>query len=389
MPYGSPNTIDAWLQRNLREKDLAYSASLLAPSANGYRLRVLRLMLAFAALATAAIWYQEEHLELINLLNRFAYPVLLAVTGLGALLLVVRPGSLQAVLSTVFVTYVAYLLADYYYILADTLLAGSTSSYELASLAQWLPLGYVASFVFYSPRVAVRTSLGIYLAISLPQWGLLLSNTEMDGQQLISVMLISHPVYIAALWGVAQLKTHARGVQSLAKSMSVAATVDPLTGVANRRAMLHALQTVTGVLSNSGRPMALLLFDVDRFKGINDNFGHAAGDEVLITLSHRANAYLRASDLLGRWGGEEFIILALDQDESQALQMAERLRAELETIVYPQVGTVTVSIGVTAYIPGESIELFIKRADDALYQAKERGRNRVEGLFGRAAGTAG
>lgn len=388
MPYGSPNSIDAWLQRNLRKKDLAYSASLLASPANGYRLRVLRLMLAFAALATAAMWYQEEHLDLINQLNRFAYPLLLAVTGLGALLLMVRPGSLQAVLSTVFVTYVAYLLADYYYIVANTLLAGRASSYELASLAQWLPLGYVASFVFYSPRVAVRTSLGIYLAISLPQWGLLLSDTEMADQQLISVMLISHPVYIAALWGVAQLKTHARGVQSLAKSMSVAATVDPLTGVANRRAMLHALQTVTRVLSDSGRPLALLLFDVDRFKGINDNFGHAAGDEVLITLSHRANAYLRASDLLGRWGGEEFIILALDQDESQALQMAERLRAELETIAYPQVGTVTVSIGVTVYIPGETIELFVKRADDALYQAKERGRNRVEGLFDGAAGTS-
>ncbi|HEY0635229.1 MAG TPA: GGDEF domain-containing protein [Gammaproteobacteria bacterium] len=382
MPLGNPHSADAWLAQNLRKKDAARGKALQSLPGNGYRLNVLRLMLAAATVAVAAMWYQEHVLHLLNPINRIAYPVLLGVTGLGTLLLAIRPGSMRAVLTTVFVTYISYLMADYYYLLANRVLAGHSSSYELATLALWLPLGYVASFVFYSPRVAVRTSLGLYLAIALPQWALLGVEIDLVERQLAIAMLISHPVYVAALWGVAQLKVHARGVHDLAKSMSVAASVDPLTGIANRRAIHHAMETVARVLAGSDRPLALLLFDVDRFKSINDTYGHAVGDEVLVTLAHQATCYLRASDLLGRWGGEEFVILALDQNETQALQMAERLRAELAQFAYPHVGTVTVSIGVTRYVPGEEVERLVKRADDALYLAKERGRNRVEAVFG-------
>jgi diguanylate cyclase (GGDEF)-like protein len=123
---------------------------------------------------------------------------------------------------------------------------------------------------------------------------------------------------------------------------------------------------------------------VDYFKRINDNFGHGVGDEVLVRLARECGAHLRSTDLLGRWGGEEFMIVSLGQTGVQALQMAERLRAELENMVFPRVGTVTVSIGVTSYIAGEGIDAFVKRADDALYQAKASGRNRVESRFGDA-----
>jgi len=381
MPYETPNSTDVWLVRNLRGKESASGTLLLGSSMNGYRLRVFRLMLALSAVAVAVMWYLDESRNLLNAIDHIGYPVLLAVTSIGTVLLLFRPASFQAVVTTVFVTFTTYLLASYYYILIYQGLAAESSSYMLSSIALWLPLSYVAGYVFFSPRVAVRTSLAIYVTICLPQLFTIHATNALAGQLAVAI-LVSHPVYIAALWGVARLKVHTRGIHALAKSMSMAASVDPLTGIANRRAMLHALDTVSQVLSGANRPVALLLFDVDHFKVINDHFGHAGGDKVLVELAQRANAHLRPTDLIGRWGGEEFIILALDQDGSQALLMAERLRVELEQIAYPDVGTVTVSIGVTSYLAGEDVDNFVNRADKALYLAKERGRNRVEGIFG-------
>ena len=391
MPYRSDNPSDKWL-RNLDTHDTASGSSLSGSPAtgdqyfmDGYRVRVMRLMLAIAAVAGAAMWYHDASLDLMSVIDRIGYPVLVTVTSLGALILIVRPGHFQAVINVVFAALVTYLVSNYYWTLFFQGLAADPSSYMLATLALWMPFCYVAAYIFYSPQTAVRTSLGIYAAIFLPHLALLNVDSNTLARQIAVAMLISHPVYIAALWGVAQIKAHARGAHDLARSMSVAATEDPLTGVANRRAMLHALETVVRNLSGSDRPLALLLLDVDCFKEINDTFGHGAGDEVLTSLACHANANLRSRDLLGRWGGEEFMILALDETQTQAMQMAERLRAQLEAVTYPHAGRVTVSIGVTTLIPGESVNTFIKRADDALYQAKGRGRNRVEGLFAREA----
>lgn len=385
MSHETSNSTDAWLHRNLNAQDAANDTSLQKDKAlnpiHGFRVRVLRLMLALSAVAVAAMWYLEGSQGFLGLVDRIGYPVLLAVTSLGSALLTFRPGSIAAVAGTVFVTFIAYLLANYYYILFYLGLEFERSSYLLATLALWLPLGYVAGYVFFSPTVAVLTSLGIYTAIALPQVLLPVDFSNSLVSQIVIAVLISHPVYIATLWGVAQLKRHSLGVHDHAQNMSMAATEDSLTGIANRRGMLHALERVTQALYREQRPLALMLFDVDHFKSINDRFGHDMGDVVLISLTQGAKAHLRASDLLGRWGGEEFMILTLDQTAKQAMHMAERLRSELEQMTYPQAGTVTVSIGVTAYIPGEDVNEFIKRADDALYQAKARGRNRVEGVF--------
>lgn len=387
MLHDTSNSTNAWLLRNLTAKDTSLQQALAIKAhnpAHGYYVHVLRLMLALSAMAVAATWYMELSQGLMSSVDRIGYPVLLAVTSLGSWLLTFRPGTIQAIASTVFITFITYLLAKYYNTLFYHDLELEQTRYALATLLLWLPLGYVAGYIFFSPQVAVRTSLGIYAAIALPQFFFPSASFNTLASQLVITVLISHPVYIAALWGVARLKTHSRGVQDLAENMSAAATEDSLTGIANRRAMLHALETVMDSLSSTTRPLALLLFDVDNFKGINDNFGHDMGDLVLISLTQGTKTHLRASDLLGRWGGEEFMILTLDQTPQQALQMAERLRSELERMEYPQVGTVTVSIGVTAFIPGEDVNVFIKRADDALYQAKAKGRNRVEALFGDA-----
>lgn len=158
------------------------------------------------------------------------------------------------------------------------------------------------------------------------------------------------------------------------------AYTDALTGVGNRRRFDDALETAH-VLARKGMSCAVCLFDMDRFKSINDRFGHAEGDRVLVEAARLARLRLRARDILARIGGEEFAVVMFDITLTNALQVAEVLRAAIETgIVLPESDlTATASFGVAGLDPGPDADsrATLKRADAALYAAKRDGRNRV------------
>lgn len=154
---------------------------------------------------------------------------------------------------------------------------------------------------------------------------------------------------------------------------------DPLTKVWNRYRIEEAINAELVAANRYAATFALLLFDVDNFKQINDAYGHSVGDDVLIALARLVESSLRGCDHLGRWGGEEFIVLATHSDIDAALGLAERLRslvAELRHEGLEQI--ITVSIGVAVWQAGDSCKTIISRADDAMYRAKRGGRNRVE-----------
>ena len=161
-----------------------------------------------------------------------------------------------------------------------------------------------------------------------------------------------------------------------------AAMVDPLTGIANRRAFLQDVAALAKRHMDNPRPAAVLLIDLDHFKSINDRFGHAIGDRVLELFAETAQKNLRASDLLGRLGGEEFAAVLYDASENQALDMAERLRVAFEEITQNVEGHAvcsTMSVGlVHCQTPLLDVPSLLAQADQALYFAKEHGRNRVE-----------
>jgi diguanylate cyclase (GGDEF)-like protein len=161
-----------------------------------------------------------------------------------------------------------------------------------------------------------------------------------------------------------------------------AAMIDPLTGIANRRAFLHDADLMAKRNSAHPKPCAVLLIDLDHFKSINDRFGHAVGDRVLEIFSAAARASIRASDLLGRLGGEEFAVVLHDTAREKAMAVAERIResfAEQAKEVDSRPVCATVSIGVVQNDSGPmDIPGLLAQADQALYVAKERGRNRVE-----------
>ncbi len=161
-----------------------------------------------------------------------------------------------------------------------------------------------------------------------------------------------------------------------------AAMVDPLTGIANRRSFLQDAAQLTRRHSANPRPVAVLLIDLDHFKSINDRFGHALGDRVLEIFTESARHSVRASDLLGRLGGEEFAAILCDMSRDKALTVAERIResfahATREVDSRPVCATVSIGL-VHCESPVLDVAALLAQADQALYIAKERGRNRVE-----------
>ena len=182
----------------------------------------------------------------------------------------------------------------------------------------------------------------------------------------------------------ARLKAGGR-INEMHRQLLEQAHTDPLTGAANRRAFLERAREEIARSRRYGHPLSVLMADIDHFKRINDTHGHAAGDEALKRFAQLMRDDLRPSDLVGRYGGEEFVVLLPETEVADAPVVAERLRAKVEAAELVHEGTrfrMTVSIGVAAVdlynsSVGGSIEPALNEADAALYRAKESGRNRV------------
>lgn len=154
------------------------------------------------------------------------------------------------------------------------------------------------------------------------------------------------------------------------------AMIDVLTGVSSRRRLEDVLERELD-RARRGRPVSVILLDMDRFKSVNDRHGHEAGDDVLRSVARVLQQVTRLSDVIGRWGGEEFLVVCTDTDLEGATRLAERLATALRESPVPVVGQATASFGVAQAVEGDTLRDFIDRADLALYRAKEAGRDRV------------
>lgn len=168
------------------------------------------------------------------------------------------------------------------------------------------------------------------------------------------------------------------GFRRLKADAEFRAAHDQLTGLENRRSALGRLEgLVAEAAAGHGSGFAVVILDLDRFKRINDSFGHEAGDLVLRSVASVAPAVLRPSDVMARYGGEEFLILLPGSSAAAAADVADRVRREVEGLVVPGVGTVTTSLGVSSWRPGLGVVEVLRDADSALYSAKAAGRNRM------------
>jgi diguanylate cyclase (GGDEF)-like protein len=184
-------------------------------------------------------------------------------------------------------------------------------------------------------------------------------------------------VYLLILGFMRRLDLKHRIIQQQNVELERLAVTDPLTGLLNRLGFLSALESRVREAIRYGTPLALAMVDIDHFKNINDQHGHSVGDAVLKSFSDLLLGKLRGADVICRWGGEEFLILLPHQDASGGAASAENLRLALQQTRFAPVDRLTASFGVAAYHPGEALQDWIARTDQALYAAKDAGRNRV------------
>ncbi|MFA6899119.1 MAG: diguanylate cyclase [Desulfurivibrionaceae bacterium] len=166
--------------------------------------------------------------------------------------------------------------------------------------------------------------------------------------------------------------------KKLEEELERLATTDALTGLYNRHRFNELLVQEVARSRRYHTPLSLIMFDLDYFKNINDTYGHAVGDQVLQTVADIIRKNVRATDFVGRWGGEEFMVLCPEATEKDAVFTAEKLRVLVESHIFETVKTITLSCGATRFKAHDSVDLFVSRADDGLYRAKDKGRNIVE-----------
>lgn len=228
----------------------------------------------------------------------------------------------------------------------------------------WLYPVLVTSFFLTEARYAIIINVGAVIALMV-HGGAFSSNVQMWTFATTAV------VVSCCAYAFAHRNENQR------ERLEHLATVDPLTGVKNRRSMDEELAVATNLSARNGISHGLVLLDIDHFKKVNDEYGHSVGDEVLKELVALVQQNIRRSDQIFRFGGEEFVLLMSGVDEAGLRAVMHNLQEIIRRFLKHPGGSVTASFGVAVLESGESAEDWFSRADAALYEAKESGRDRV------------
>lgn len=254
---------------------------------------------------------------------------------------------------------------------------------DLKPLYLWIPVIYVFAFTLTGHNkaslVISLVIMALLVVISLPY--LIHHSTEPDGNFTIQLHIVS-AVLVAALYFFSSYQRSLQVAQLTVDELGRLANTDALTKLPNRRRIGETVESELVRFARYGRAFSLILIDIDHFKAVNDRFGHMVGDRTLTVLATRAREMLRDVDMLGRWGGEEFVVILPETGLDEGLCKAEALCAHVAAQPLVDEHTITVSCGVTSVTAGDTAESLFQRADIALYAAKQRGRNRVEQITG-------
>ena len=342
--------------------------------------RVMVPLFAAGAIAIALLWWLELSDDKISLINRYAYPVMLVLFVASIVVLRRWPRFVGSVRWVCFLTVAISQLGD----LAGQLLQAGPliGNYNAMTLFTWLPLIYAVAFFLLEGRAAVWSACVILVLMASGfAWRVASPAGHSDDITLLVNVLASHAVFIVCLTGWLRMKKLLSSQHGLAEELRVLAATDPLTGLANRR---QALTVLSGMVEGPPRvpPPVALLCDIDHFKRVNDELGHETGDRVLVECADALRRATRGSDLVARWGGEEFLVVLRGTPMAEAVELAERLRQRVgqgsAAGAAAALKGVTLSVGLASKRPGESVTVWLRRTDEALYRAKNAGRDRCE-----------
>jgi diguanylate cyclase (GGDEF)-like protein len=349
----------------------------------GLKRRIYIWALGVGLLATLAGWGFRAFGGTFTLYERLIFPFM-AVACLAMLIVLWRTPRAPTWVESVLFAMTAFSLLGR---LVEVLITPETVIHpdklaEMADLLYWFPLVYILAFlIFESRRRLLVDSLLFFGALLLI--GLVYTFYEWQTQEdmveayVLGRFYLANVIYIVLLAAGVRLSEQYLRARTLTETMTHLAHIDPLIRVANRRELEATMAREKSRADRYKQPLALVMFDIDHFKQVNDTYGHEAGDAVLKEAACAMQGLLRASDLLGRWGGDEFLVIAPQTDAPQAGVLAERLRHGLSALVFEQVGGITGTFGVAEFHPQEIAADWLKRADAALYAAKQAGRNCV------------
>ena len=241
----------------------------------------------------------------------------------------------------------------------------------------WFPCVYVFAYLLLGLRPALLFNLGLLAASMAVLRNWLIPGAGEFYHPDLTEFYVGQFGAIIVLYAFAHLKDRFLATHRMAVDLRSFAETDFLTGIANRRAVTQGLERELERAARDGSPLAVVLLDLDLFKRINDTHGHDEGDRALRRVSMLIDRNRRQTDVFGRWGGEEFLLITPGLGLQHAVEAADRLRRLIETSGGPRCIQVTASFGVSEYRPGDGIATLVKRADEGLMRAKRAGRNRV------------
>ncbi|MCZ2721889.1 GGDEF domain-containing protein [Marinomonas sp. 15G1-11] len=272
--------------------------------------------------------------------------------------------------------------------LAYTVIAGFLISYSLWShtvnqepflnSAQWLGLNYVMAYLFLDVKKAVPTTVIVFSITIVGHFLAIIANHSLHNTLgVVLSMGIAHTAYIALLWMVIKLRKNNEEVKQHAMTLEGYAYVDLLTHILNRRGIDKVIKDLGLNSDSNNQNYAILVVDIDHFKQVNDVHGHLIGDQILVKIASHLSRKVHPDDILGRWGGEEFIILTLNKDREKILALADYLRDTISQLDTDPVHGITASIGIGYSHEGKNTDEVFNIADKHLYTAKQIGRNRI------------
>jgi diguanylate cyclase (GGDEF)-like protein len=336
----------------------------------GLRYRFYLLAFSTAILAVLLILLTQKNL---NPYIRTIYPVLLIFTVTLFLLTLVKTVSLKLIEIMTSTVVMLSVISEFVYSLYFSP-TGFKIEQELHIGWFWQALIVIQMIhLSFDNKRAFQIGLALYTALTV--MGLCKFIPEaINGNTQNFLLFARYLAFASTSFALTQVLASSKELLALERLRS---SIDPLTGAANRRQILHVLR------SNSVQPqkMAVVLFDLDHFKSINDKYGHDVGDHVLRETVRLVKGLILAIEpraTIGRWGGEEFLIVVPGSSLEEAAEFADHIRKRMQVHPFKVVSRVTASFGVAYLKEEERVSSLVKRADEALYQAKTFGRNRIE-----------
>ncbi len=339
----------------------------------------LSVLVGFGAFVTFTIWVSEFMTGSLGVADIWALPLLSLAFVVTFLFLRIRPNRIDAIGYIPAVALNVYLIIGVYLNIFPQF--GRMDFYQFYSTSYWFPIGTGVSFIFLAPRIAVMFSFSMLAIMLLPLAVSALSTDAylwpVNSRLLVLQVVLAQIVFVILFLNVAVIRSRYSKTREYIRVLQLLSSTDSLTGLLNRRAMLEILRREIDAARHAKAPLIVAMIDVDYFKRINDGLGHEAGDVVLIHLGQLLTAQLRSQDHFGRWGGEEFLLIASETTLQNGHMLMEKLRETVAAEQFPSARRVTISAGIAELTDLDDATMLLKRADEALYRAKAEGRNRT------------